>query len=482
MFKPRNELTRALMPVITLAVLATPSPAAARSERFPAEVSVGAELGAGQLDEDLFAHAALATTVRLRVPAILCSGDSSPPCKTNARLALRAPVRLRVVDRAPEQDGVLRAQDWDEPSDAARILRQVSYGEPGEPFFFRVGTLAGYSLGSGTLVDRYANVINPDRYSLGAALDVRASSFEAQAVVDDLSSATLIGAALALRPSRWFTRRRTILDRFSLTGQVAADLRAPVELERDADALVVVDDTSAPVVARDEVMALFGAGVRWGIYSSSSVALSASAEANFASGMTGYGQHLTVAATWIASDSIALHASGEVAVASGGYVPRYFGPLYNIERFLAPGLGQVLPSPKKLAASTLSGDAAIYSTGELGAEVDRWGAAANVMYTRASRRPEADALTISLRAAPTELFELRAFYHQNLFDSSEQLFSLKQSVLISELKVPFARYFYAVGRYNRRWRLRDDGVASSIDDWNVGVGAAFAVGLDRAAQ
>lgn len=486
MFKPRNEQARGhvVVPVLilVLVMLGAPSLAAAQPDRFPVEVSVGAELGAGQLDEDLFAHAAIATMVRLRVPALLCPGASSPPCKTNARLSLRAPVRLRVVDREPSQGGLLRAQDWDEPGDVARVLQQLSYGEPGEPFFARVGTLAGYSLGSGTLVDRYANVINPDRYILGAALTMRTSMFEAQAVVDDLSSATLVGAALALRPARWFSRRRTLLDRLSLTGQVAADLRAPVELERSADALVTVDDTSAPVVTREEATVFVGAGVKWGIFSSRNVAVSGAVEANFMPGLVGYGQHLSVAATWLPADSVALHASGEVALASGGYLPRYFGPLYHIERFLAPGLGQILPSPKKLAASTLSGDAAVYSTGEVGAEVERWGLAANVMYARAARRDEADALTLSLRAAPVELFALHMFYHQNLFDSFEQLFSLRQSVLISELEIPFAHYFHVVGRYNRRWRLRDDGVASSIDDWNVGVGVTYALGFERAAQ
>ena len=55
---------------------------------------------------------------------------------------LSGPLRLRIHDEPPAEDGVVREQDWDEPSDFARIVPLLQYSRE-----FENGAL-GYHMGT----------------------------------------------------------------------------------------------------------------------------------------------------------------------------------------------------------------------------------------------------------------------------------------------------------------------------------------------
>src|SRR5690606_24695767 len=89
------------------------------------------------------------------------------------RIAPRIPLRIRLIDDAPETDDVIRTEDWDEVSDWARLAGYVQYGRFGEPYVVRYGELDGVTIGHGSLVNRYYNTIDIDHYQGGvfASLD-----------------------------------------------------------------------------------------------------------------------------------------------------------------------------------------------------------------------------------------------------------------------------------------------------------------------
>jgi len=108
---------------------------------FQDRTTLGAELGFSQVDEDYF--------LTLRPRFDLNFG--------NFGLGLQIPLNLRVIDKSPKNDndygGIIRAEDWDEPSEYFRAVRWLRYGHPRDFVYFRVGGLDG-ELGNGTIMGR----------------------------------------------------------------------------------------------------------------------------------------------------------------------------------------------------------------------------------------------------------------------------------------------------------------------------------------
>ncbi len=129
------------------------------------------------------------------------------------RFRLGAPVRLRLLDRDPDDASVVRGRDWDEPGDFVAILEEVSYTD--ELVFGRygrvhldllVGTLGRVQLGHGTLVRGFGNSLDLDRRRAGLDVWVRVegrrlgqlAGVEAQLIGTDLGGEQLFGARLGL--------------------------------------------------------------------------------------------------------------------------------------------------------------------------------------------------------------------------------------------------------------------------------------------
>ncbi len=95
------------------------------------------------------------------------------------KLTLGALIRLRIVDRSPEQGTVLRRTDWDEPGDFLTLLRAVSYadsfahGRGGVDVRAELGRVDNRRLGDGAIIDGYANSLDLDRRRSGVDSSVR---------------------------------------------------------------------------------------------------------------------------------------------------------------------------------------------------------------------------------------------------------------------------------------------------------------------
>jgi flavin reductase (DIM6/NTAB) family NADH-FMN oxidoreductase RutF len=138
------------------------SPETSKASPGPAFRFAG-EVGVERLEEDLYLPLALKFGADLPVPQLGCRwpGAEEGACETRLQFGLHTPVRLRISDRAPEQSGVLRDEDWDELGDYLRFVRFVSYGRPSKPVYARLGELGSLVLGHGTIVNGYYNVVTP---------------------------------------------------------------------------------------------------------------------------------------------------------------------------------------------------------------------------------------------------------------------------------------------------------------------------------
>lgn len=466
---------------LLVALLAAPirATASAPDEDTASSITLAAELAVGRLDEHIFFQPTAQLGASLRLKQFGCERTaSSTSCVTRARLLLQAPLRLRLGpldDAATSRQGSrLRSQDWDEPRDIARTLRFITYSAHGSPLALQLGELHGVSLGSSGSLRGYFNTINPDHALLGARLSSHTQRAEVELLIDDVLRPGLIGAAMLMRPAAWSPRHaRSLWSRFGLGVELTSDLRAPVSLSPGAQGAVIVDDTSRPIVTQQR------ATTRGGLTASAWLLSAASHSLELYGALLwhdrlGRGEHLGLRGAWTASSWVEVSAQLELVRAHERYVPYYFSSLYQIERYQTDGWGVELPTTKLRAVSSLSPRDDLYWAPRLTLASPALRSALEVSYARARDTAGADALTASLSVAPIEQVWLRALYHQNLFDGAPGAW--ERAVLVSEARWAFYGPLYVAGRYNQRWRLRDDGAWSAIQDWSVGVGAQLALG------
>jgi hypothetical protein len=166
------------------------------ARRFHGEARLG--LGFGMVREDPIAALAPAVVFDLRDLAGL-------------RFGLGAAFRLRLVDREPGNEGVLRRQDWDEAGDYLAILQRLEYdeqlvfGSTGQVAVdLRAGRLGRVQLGHASLVRGFHNSLDIDRNRTGVdgVLRVQGDLLEQPAAIDlgvvvtDLSGYQILGTRI----------------------------------------------------------------------------------------------------------------------------------------------------------------------------------------------------------------------------------------------------------------------------------------------
>jgi len=216
---------RALQALAAALALCAPSMAIADDEPST-RIDLAAEASAGVLDEDVFATASLKVRFTFALPGFGCSES---PCVEPLSVALEGPLRLRLVDRAPADDSVIRAEDWDQPKDLVRILRAVTYGRPDSPVFARLGEVGPSSLGQGFIVDRTFNTLTPDLPRRGVDVRITHPAFCVEALLDDVLAPNVVGASADVAPIAIFAPGG-VAQTLRLGATVAAGPVAPSEL------------------------------------------------------------------------------------------------------------------------------------------------------------------------------------------------------------------------------------------------------------
>lgn len=239
-------------------------------------------------------------------------------------LEIGAALRLRVFDDPPHQQasdfgGILRRSDWDETSDFGQLLRELRIGKDGGGFALRAGPVVLHTVGRGHLVNRYANVENPDYHPAGASAQVVIGATRTELFASDVLGARLFAGEVSADLGRVFGREATSFDRYHLALSVAHDAglaggRSP------SISLLHLDFDLA--VHRGEAVQLFaftGVGSRLFLPSADLGALL---------GFSAEGQ----------PGGVQLGGKLELRKQAGGFRHGLFGPGYELARFSGVGL------------------------------------------------------------------------------------------------------------------------------------------------
>jgi hypothetical protein len=96
--------------------------------------------------------------------------------------------------------GHIRSEDWNETYDYFRVIRYLRWGQKYDPLYTRVGTLDAARLGHGFIVNYYTNEASYDNRKIGLALDIDFGKFGFESIASNLGRAELIGVRGYYRP------------------------------------------------------------------------------------------------------------------------------------------------------------------------------------------------------------------------------------------------------------------------------------------
>ena len=436
-----------------------------------------AEVGVGPIDEDLFLHLTPRLTYLRPVTQAICADESDQSCQTLFETTLQLPLRLRIADREPVQDEVLRREDWNDVSDFFRIIRRVEYGTSREALHLRAGEMGSVHLGHGTIVNGYYNVITTDHYRLGFQGHMDQPKFSAEAMVNDLTSPNLVGLRGQWRPSTLYdekSQRR----RVSIGASVVGDFTAPTRLATRGDEPAVAGPDLRPLVDAQVATFIYGADIEWEALRRPRWSLTPYADSNHHS-RVGSGLHLGLLIERDLGDSLSVSSRLEYRMLMGRYIPDYFDPLYEITRYQHPAFDEPgLAGPKLTAAASMESRTRHGGFGQVQARFrDLLTVAA--AFSDATGPTGAD---IRLRASLD--YEDRArfgvFYYQfvpgerRFVDSLQELLDPDGALVAAEGRVVLVGPLYAQGQLARQWRLGEDAHFENIDLWNLGLGAGWA--------
>ncbi len=258
-------------------------------------------------------------------------------------ITLSGPFRLRVIDRDPQDDGVLREQDWDEASDFMRIARRVSFVREWNEWAidFYLGEQNNLKIGHGALVDAYFNSTQTDTYKGGVFLKGSWAGNGLEFMMDNVIVPEILVGRVFIAPLSWFLKSKWA-DRLEIGYTLGADISAPYLTQGTGTTSIPVtggdisframDKTWLVLVPYLELMAMDGdLGVHVGL--SGSVAASE-------------------------SKGVYLHLRGEYRYLGSDYHPAVFNPFYDYNRWYydlgdpgqIPTFADHLASPNDLPA------------------------------------------------------------------------------------------------------------------------------------
>lgn len=397
-------------------------------------------------------------------------------------LGVWVPLRFRVWDRDPENDGVFRKEDWDEVSDYARLLRFVELRLGGESWRFRgrFGALDGESLGHGTVLAGYYNSLDRNHYQAGLKLDTAIRWGGLELMLDNLLAPELFGFRLHVRPASFFTKN-VWANRFIVGLSYTADVRAPASLSPDptkTPAQPLVDGEQNVVVASRDHLGVLGVDLEYALVQNKLIDLVPYLDLNFmfdGGAGAGAGMHLGTFFNLRIPTPVGptLLTRLEYRAVGKGYAPRYFDSLYETQR-LEYDAGAVTDATglplTKLAWLRLGSSGTHGWLGELYFDFAGWVRVGGTYEDY--QGPNNSALTLSLLLPKLKLIQLGATYTRRGFDSLAEAFDKDGAMLLCYARVNAYGPLFISATYSRAWHL-EDGRYRVEDDFSIGAGVAF---------
>lgn len=480
---PTPHRTAALL--VTLIALSMSAPLSAQEaseEGAPTEPLgyLGLELGIGQIDEDIFFATTATAAFEFEVGKVACRGwfpelGSDPPddCASPLRLAAQLPMRLRIGDRDPQDDALIRAEDWDEAAEFMRVVRLAEYGVPEDPLYARAGELSGVILGHGTIMNRYYNVIDVDHYQLGINSNVNSRYGGAQLMLDNVADPTIFGGRVYVQPvelaspGSWWSR-------YTVGATMVLDIHAPLTFER-VDASVDlnqpnrVDDQNNLIARTSSVTGVVGIDNALELVKTELVDFTPYLDLN--AHLDGDpGLHLGALVDIRASEDFRLKPRMEVRWLGRQYLPEYFGSLYEVERDAFFAWNGAERPKLKVLRDELDTGVAYGGAGEL--TMVLWQRAELTLGYADHEGPNNTSALARLRVRRVGPANLGLYYRQVGFNGMDDLLEFDNALLVTEVRYPVVDWLYLLGQYGRQWRLQQSGRYETVHDWQIGAGSA----------
>lgn len=354
-------------------------------------------------------------------------------------LRMAAPLRFDV-----EESFRLRERDWDDLSDAGRVLRKLSLKLCDGAFRISLGNLTHTTLGHGTLVQGFIASLDPDVLPLGASARIQLGPVAAEAMVSDIFGPEVFGGHLSLEPVSIFG---ATYDRLHLTGSFVADPGSPGAWREDGTRA----DTSWVI--------LYGLGIDWAIVRTDRWQLAPYVDANFNGG--GYGFHAGLLAD-VVFRPLKLSLKAEWRWAKAPYAPDYFDLAYTIER-RDYWSGSELPIAQAQALDAADPE----HSGKVELRVESGPLSVTAVFAGLGKDLFNASIVVNAVAGDFD-FSLFGALRRFEFGSNPD-----RSLGIAEARYRFLDYFYVWLSAGQLYRLDDAGRAASLFLWSTGVGAAF---------
>jgi hypothetical protein len=245
------------------------------------------------------------------------------------------------VDRNQALGGILRKNDWDELSDLGQIIRSLRIGSPDGMVWLRAGAVQLKTLGLGHLISRYSNQDNPEYHPASGAAGLHIGAVKAEFFASDILGARIFSGLAGLELGRMFSNDPGWYDRFWVTAEIAHDVG--LAGGKSPSVTLLHTDVSA-VLYRSKIASV--------------------------QTFVGLGGRIFTLPNWgaVGGFSTDIDASGfllagkiEVRKQAGGFRQGFFGPQYEISRFVGAGFSgvaqadQVLPDSYSVYGEVRSG-------------------------------------------------------------------------------------------------------------------------------
>ncbi|MBW2734762.1 MAG: hypothetical protein JRH20_20435 [Deltaproteobacteria bacterium] len=396
------------------------------------------------------------------------------------------PLRLRVKDNDPQNDGVFRSEDWDEVSDWARLFRFVEVNLGGETWRFRgrIGALDGESIGHGTILGGYYNAVDRNHYQSGLALSGAIKYGGAEMMLDNLLAPEIFGFRLHLRPTSFFTENRWA-NKLAIGLSMIGDVDAPLTLrwsdpDNDGGYAAEVTDEGNYRLESSDALLIYGVDVEYTLLQNKLIDLVPYIDLNFIGDVrTGVGFHAGVFFNLRLPTPVGptLLTRLEYRAVGDGYAPRYVDSLYEAQRVMVgPDIFDPAANDRPLTKLEWLRTAETGANGILGElyfDFAGWIRVGGAYEDYSGDNNSA--LTLSLLLPKIKAVQLGAYYTNRGFDSMSDAFDLETALLRAFARVRAWGPIYLSATYTRTWVIdaNDGNKYIAEGNWSVGLSMVF---------
>jgi hypothetical protein len=317
-----------------------------------------------------------------------------------------------------DKNGNIRKENFNTFSDYMSIIRYVRYGFKDDPVYAKLGALDYYTLGHGSIMYAYNNSPSIDNRKTGLILDIDFGQAGFESIYSSFAEAGVLGLRGYVRPLRF-----TSLAEVPVVGGLEVGLSYAGDYNEKAGVVAGDYNTSTGnfnVTDNKGSVNIIGADI--GLPLLSSEMLNLKIYADYAK-ILDYGSGV---ATGILGElnplgMVSAHAKLERRFNQKHYLPSYFDPLYEIERFRVSETGTVQSKIQRLGLDEKA-DNGIF--GELGVNI--LGILnINGSYQRLDKTPQSGILHLISEIAPEDApFLLRAGYDKTNIGNETAIFKL----------------------------------------------------------